>query len=56
MRTDLSPDITPWGTMRELEGFLLDGGRLVKPEGLTPINTTRFAGRITAIGEWKRQV
>ena len=55
MRSDVQGEDVPWGDLEHLEGFMLEGGKLVKPYGMTAINLTRFDGRITGIGEWRRK-
>lgn len=51
IRSDIAEHLNPeW---EELEGFLVQRGRLVRANGLKPINTATFGSRVTGIGEWR---
>ena len=52
--TALAPLTARDTVLERLEGFINDHGKLIKPAGLTAINTTRFDRRIVGIAEWRR--
>jgi hypothetical protein len=54
--TAIAQTLLPPYVLERLEGFFIEGGKLVKPDGMTAINTTRFSRCIMGVGEWKRAI
>lgn len=54
IQTDVSDELVPMQRFIELEGFIIQGGKLVKPNGLKVINPLRLSSRIVGISEWRK--
>lgn len=56
LRSDRGPLAAAAADFTELEGFLVEEGRLKKPpHGLKLVNTLNFDSRVVGIGEWRER-
>ena len=54
IQTDISDELVQPQRFIELEGFAIQGGKLVKPNGMKVINPLRLSSRIVGISEWRK--